>query len=405
VTTKKAYLVLEDGSVYEGEAFGSQTEAYGEVVFDTSMAGYQEALTDPSFAGEIVVLTYPIVGNYGINAEDFESARIQVAGLVVRQECTRPSHEQSRSTLGEFLTSQGVPGISGIDTRAITRRLRTQGVMMGMLCHEAPEEALARLPEFPRYDEQDFVRQVTIQEAWPYSPEVERERNESRFLLATSGSQAELSNHPQGRPGKPSLPSPEVKYRIVVSDCGLKYNILRLLRTRGCEAIAVPASMSAEEILALEPDGIILSPGPGDPTHLDYVVEAVRGLVGKVPIFGICLGSQVVAKAFGGDTFKLKFGHRGANHPVRDLATGRVHITAQNHGYVVDPDTLPPELEVSHVNLNDGTVEGLRHRGLPIMTIQYHSEASPGPRDNEYMFDRFLEMVDANRSENAWRQR
>ena len=373
MAAKKAYLVLEDGSVYEGEAFGSQTEAYGEVVFDTSMAGYQEALTDPSFAGQIVVLTYPIVGNYGINAEDFESARIQVAGLVVRQECTRPSHEQSRSTLGEFLASQGIPGISGIDTRAITRRLRTQGVMMGMLCHEAPEEALARLPELPRYDEQDFVRQVTTEK--PYKWET------------------------------PPLESSEARYRIVVSDYGLKYNILRLLRARGCETIAVPASTSAEEILFMKPDGIVLSPGPGDPTHIGYVVEAVRGLAGKVPIFGICLGSQVVAKAFGAETFKLKFGHRGANHPVRDLAAGRVHITAQNHGYAVDPDTLPPELEVSHVNLNDDTIEGLYHRSLPIMTIQYHSEASPGPRDNEYMFDRFLEMVEANPSQNAWRQR
>ena len=388
--TKKAYLVLEDGSVYEGEAFGAESEAYGEVVFSTSMTGYQEALTDPSFAGQIAMLTYPLIGNYGISLEDIESRRIQVTGFVVRQECARPSHEGSLTSLHEYLKSEGVPGISGVDTRAITRRLRNRGVMMGVLCHEAPEEAIARHSAEPTYGEQDFVKKVTVDEPYNYSPAIEIERNHSKFLMATSRS--------QGRSVGPHLPASRVRYRIVATDYGLKYNISRLLHARGCEVTVVPATASADEILARKPDGVLLSPGPGDPRQLDYAVKTVSGLVGRLPVFGICLGHQAVAMAFGGEIFKLKFGHRGANHPVKDLVTGRVHITAQNHGYAVDADTLPTEMEVSHVNLNDGTVEGLRHRELPIMTIQYHSEASPGPKDNEYMFDRFLELMESSSS-------
>ena len=362
--SKPASLVLEDGSVFEGYAFGAEKAAHGEVVFNTAMTGYQEMLTDPSYAGQIVVPTYPLIGNYGINEQDFESARVQVSGFVVREHCLSPSHSSSTSTLGEFLAAQGVPGISGVDTRAITRRLRTRGVMMGAIAvDETPESALERLRRLPRYGEIDFVAQVTTDEPYEWDQAV------------------------QGT----SLPPR--KHRIVVDDCGLKYNIMRMLRSRGCEVVAVPASASAGDILARGPDGVVLSPGPGDPELLDYAVETARGLVGKLPILGICLGNQVLARAFGGKNFKLKFGHRGANHPVRDLGTGRVHITAQNHGYAVDPDSLPPEVEVSHVNLSDGTVEGLRHRSLPVISIQYHSEASPGPLDNEYIFDRFLDMV------------
>ena len=375
---KVAYLVLEDGSVHRGQAFGAQVSGHGEVVFNTSMTGYQEVLTDPSYAGQIVVLTYPLVGNYGINPEDFESKEIRVAGLVVREYCPYPSHGLSTCDLHEFLASQGIPGIMGLDTRAITRRLRSHGVMMGYiyseqaddsspaysaaaLSHEVvAEAALARLGEVPRYGEVDFVKNVTTAE--PYS------WDGSNDLTASPG-------------------------RILVVDMGLKYNILRLLRSRGWEVMAVHATASAEEMLALKPAGILLSPGPGDPALLDYLVSSVRQLIGKVPMMGICLGQQIVARAMGADTFKLKFGHRGANHPVKDLATGRVYVTAQNHGYSVDGDSLPPGLEVTHVNLNDGTVEGLAHRELPILTVQYHSEASPGPRDNEYIFDRFLAMV------------
>lgn len=361
-----AHLVLEDGSVYRGKAFGATRSAHGEVVFSTSMTGYQEMLTDPSFAGQIVVPTYPLIGNYGISERDFESARVQVAGFVVREHSARPSHRLSTSTLDEFLKSQGVTGISGVDTRAITRRLRTRGVMKGMIAvDEMPEEAHARLRDLPDYGDTDFVERVSTVEPYDWDDSV------------TNGD-SRIGDRP---------------YRILVDDCGLKYNILRMLRARGCEVKALPAQTTAEDILALKPDGVVMSPGPGDPELLDYAVEAAKGIAGKVPILGICLGNQMIGRAFGGKTFKLKFGHRGANHPVKDLATGRVYITAQNHGYSVDPDSLPSELEVSHINLNDGTVEGLRHTTMPIMTIQYHSEASPGPLDNEYIFDRFIEMV------------
>ena len=349
--------------MYPGEAFGAESPAYGEVVFNTSMTGYQEMLTDPSYAGQIVVPTYPLIGNYGINERDFESRKVQVAGFVVREHCPSPSHSMSTSTLDEFLTEQGVPGISGVDTRAITRRLRTQGVMMGAIAlDQTAEDAINRLAKLPAYGDVDYVGQVSTDDPYEW----------------TSG------------------PAPgDVNKRIVVDDYGVKYNILRILRSKGCEVIAVPAGSSADDILSRQPDGVVLSPGPGDPELLDYAVATASGLVDQVPLLGICLGNQVLARALGGETFKLKFGHRGGNHPVKDQTTGRVYITAQNHGYAVDPDSLPADLEVSHVNLNDGTVEGLRHRSLPVMSIQYHSEASPGPLDNEYIFDSFLEMIDA----------
>ena len=359
---KEAYLVLEDGSVHVGETFGADVPGTGEVVFNTSMTGYQEVLTDPSYAGQLVTLTYPLIGNYGINRVDYESKRIQVAGLVVREHCDRPSHGDSEITLHEYLLSQGIPGICGVDTRAITRRLRERGVMMGIVTTGTPESAQARLSEMPRYDDLNLVRTVTAEQAYRWD-------------------NAEKDHGPASR------------YRVVVTDCGLKYNILRLLRQRDCEVIAVPAATTAEDILALGPSGVLLSPGPGDPQLLDYVVDNIAKLVGRVPIMGICLGHQLIARALGARTFKLKFGHRGANHPVQDLDTGRVYITAQNHGYAVDADSLPSSLEISHINLNDNTVEGLRHRELPLFSIQYHSEASPGPRDNEYLFDRFVQML------------
>ena len=370
---KPAHLVLEDGSVYWGEAFGAvEKSAYGEVVFNTSMTGYQEVLTDPSYAGQIVVPTYPLIGNYGVNERDFESKRVQVSGFVVRQHCVEPSHSLSTATVDEFLASQGVLGISGVDTRAITRRLRTQGVMMGIIAvDESPEKALPRFRDLPRYGDVDFVKQVSADAPYEWNAPVAGPPNATVSL-----NEAPLSTQ-----------------KILVSDYGLKYNILRILRSKGCEVTAIPSTASAEDILSRNPDGVVLSPGPGDPELLDYVVATAKGLVGRVPIMGICLGNQVLARAFGAKTFKLKFGHRGANHPVREVATGRVHITAQNHGYAVDGDSLPSGVEVSHVSLNDGTVEGLRHRSLPVMSIQYHSEASPGPRDNEYLFDEFLELI------------
>ena len=356
------YLSMADGTVYQGDGFGGDRPVSGEVVFNTSMTGYQEMLTDPSYSGQILVLTYPLIGNYGINAGDMESRRIQVSGLVVRSWAQTPSHGLSVANLHDYLSSQGIPGISGVDTRAIARRLRNQGVMMGRLMTQAPDTETGT---DANYSEMDFVGGVTTQDAytWGSGPE--------KLHLAGAG-----------------------KPRIVVMDFGVKYNILRILKGRGYEPVVVPATMPAHDVLSLAPEAVLLSPGPGDPALLDYLVVTAKSLIGRLPIMGICLGHQVLAKALGGQTYKLKFGHRGANHPVVDLATGKVSITAQNHGYAVDSMSLPGEVEVSHVNLNDETVEGIRHRSLPILSIQYHSEASPGPRDNEYLFDRFLDIVE-----------
>ena len=357
--------------MFTGESFGAERRGWGEVVFNTTMTGYQEVLTDPSYAGQVVVLTYPLVGNYGINLADSESHRIRVAGLIVRQHCDLPSHSDSAMTLDAFLKEYDVPGISGIDTRALTRRLRTQGVMMGLLTDEAPEQGLRRLAEAPRYDDLDLVSTVSTAGGYLWNG-----RDETAAF--------------------PTGPAPAGVRRILVTDVGLKYNILRLLQSRGCEVVAVPATMPAADMLAMRPAGILLSPGPGDPELLAGIVANVKELLGRVPLMGICLGHQLAARALGARTYKLKFGHRGGNHPVQDLATGRVNITAQNHGYAVDGNDLPAGVEISHVNLNDNTVEGLAHRELPLFTIQYHSEASPGPRDNEYLFDRFLNMIDDN---------
>jgi len=369
-----AYLILEDGSKFEGERLGAEGMTVGEVVFNTSMTGYQEMLTDPSYGGQILVPTYPMIGNYGVNGRDWESGQIQVRGFVVRQDCDQPSNPDSVMTVDEFLRIHNIPGISGVDTRAITRRLRTSGVMMGVVTSDGDvETALAAINAAPRYGEEDVVAQVSVPKPTPW-----------------------LGTEKHGAPEQSSVPEPtnsEGRLKIVVDDFGVKYNILRELEQRGCDVVVVPAGSSADEVMSHSPDGALLSPGPGDPELLQRSVDAARSLAGNIPLMGICLGHQVIARAFGAETFKLKFGHRGGNHAVKDLQTGRVYVTAQNHGYAVSSDNLPDELEVTHIDLSDNTVEGLRHKSLPIMTIQYHSEASPGPLDNEYLFDQFVEMV------------
>lgn len=358
---KNGFLLLADGSLYEGEAFGAYASTFGEVVFNTSMTGYQEMLTDPSYAGQIVVPTYPLIGNYGINDADIESRQIQVRGFVVREYCELPSHWQSQNTLNEYLAGGSIPGLSGVDTRSLTRRLRSAGVMMGVLTSEMTvNEAKEYLKAQPSYGNIDFVSSVCIMETYSWDKKKDGE-----------------AENPH----------------IVVVDLGVKYNILRLLRSAGCNVTVVPCHASAGDILRLKPDGVVLSPGPGDPALLDYALKSIQGYIYTLPVMGICLGHQLIGRLFGGKTFKLKFGHRGANHPVKDLDKGTVYITSQNHGYAVDPDSLKMGLMVNRININDNTVEGFKHSELPILTIQYHSEASPGPRDNEYLFADFLSMV------------
>ena len=386
-----AYLILEDGSVFQGVRLGAQKDAIGEVVFNTSMTGYQEMLTDPSYGGQILVPTYPMIGNYGTSEADVESTRVQVKGFVVREDCDAPSHPLSEGTVDDYLSQNGIPGVSGIDTRAVTRKLRSSGVMMGIITSNGSvSHAMQVLAKAPRYGEFDVVRDVSTDEIYAWEGDAGERSRAYRDLRARA------LQGGMGRGVKATVAGGDIRedlIKIVVNDYGVKLNILRSLRARGCDVVVVPDDASAAEILRQKPDGVMLSPGPGDPELLDCSVDTARGLIGKVPIMGICLGHQVIARSFGADTFKLHFGHRGGNQPVKDLESGRVYVTAQNHGYAVDPEGLPPELEISHLNLNDDTVEGLRHRDLPIMTIQYHSEASPGPHDSEYLFDRFLKMI------------
>ena len=363
----RAILLLEDRTVYEGESIGAPGTAVGEAVFATAMTGYQEMLTDPSFAGQLLTLTYPLVGNYGVNAQDVESDRVQVAGFIVRELCEEPSNWRSTASLRDYLTSNGIVSMQGIDTRALTRHLRVSGVMMGAMSTELTRSELAaELQRSPAYGEINFVERVSTSESYQWAGD------DCSALVAGC---------------------PEPNCRVALVDMGIKRNIARCLAREGCAVTVLPWNATANEILASEPDGVVFSPGPGDPRVLTDAVGTMRDLIGKKPILGICLGHQMLGMAMGGGIFKLKFGHRGANHPVKNLVNGRVSITAQNHGYAVDPDTLSDDAEVTRVNLNDGTVEGLRHKHLPIFSIQYHPEASAGPLDEGYLFREFVGML------------
>ena len=379
-----ARLALADGSVFEGRAVGASGTAGGEVVFNTSMTGYQEMLTDPSYAGQLLTLTYPMIGNYGVDAAVEESGRIQPRGLIVREVAPVSSHPLATGDLAAFLAERGVVAIDGVDTRAITRRLRRHGVMPGVITTESAEEARARVRALPDYDSVDWATQVSTRERYGWRS----------FAAERSLRPAVEPRANKARPEDAGAAAQDAR-RVVLIDGGVKRNIMRALTARNCDITVLPIDASAEDVFALRPEGVMWSPGPGDPQVQEAQAREVKKLIGRTPLFGICLGHQVIARALGAGAFKLPFGHRGANHPVRDERTGMVTITAQNHGYAVDPDGLAATAEVSHVNLNDGTVEGLMMRDEPVMTIQYHAEASPGPLDSMGLFDRFMEMMAA----------
>jgi carbamoyl-phosphate synthase small subunit len=377
----RAALALEDGTVYFGESFGAPGTVSGEVCFNTSMTGYQEILTDPSYRGQILTMTAPQIGNYGVNHADVESGKLQMAGFVVREASRMASNFTAEGTLGDYLAKAGVVGIAGIDTRALVRRLRIRGAMTGVLSSEELDVAklVAMAKAAPQLVGHDLVREVM--------PERQSEWTERLDAWAEP-----LPQPTEGGvfAAKPSFAGEK---NVVALDYGMKWNIARHLASTGCRVTVLPGKATAAEVLALGPDGVFLSNGPGDPEVLDYCVATVRDLVGKVPLFGICLGHQLLSLACGAKTFKLKFGHRGANQPVMDLETGKVEITSQNHGFAVDEATLPPELVVTHRNLNDGTIEGLRHKTANAASVQYHPEAAAGPHDSAYLFERFRRMM------------
>ncbi len=381
-----AILALEDGSVFHGAGFGARASACGEVCFNTAMTGYQEILTDPSYKGQIVTMTYPLIGNYGVNRQDVESWRPHVAGFAIRELSPVVSNWRVESSLAEYLEQNGIPGIQGLDTRALTRKLRVRGALNGFISTEGvtEAEALKRAKEWPGLLGVDYVKEVTHKEAFVWD---QKDEQSASFKLVHGRGSALAEGV------RDLLPAADIP--IVAYDYGMKYNILRRLRQHGFRVQVVPATATATEALQFKPAGIFLSNGPGDPAALGYAVQAVGDLVKTgIPIFGICLGHQILGQAFGGKTFKLKFGHRGANQPVKDLESGRVEITAQNHGFAVDPATLPPEVVVDRINLNDQTVEGMRHKTKPVFCVQYHPEASPGPHDSTGLFARFRALIE-----------
>ena len=361
----KAILYLEDGTKFFGTALSHEGESAGEVVFNTAMSGYQEVLTDPSYAGQIVVMTYPLIGNYGVNDEDVESSKVHVKGFVVKEFCRYPSNYRATKSLIDYLNENKILAVEGIDTRALTRHLRERGAMKAILSTEDFDTASLqkKIDACASMEGADWVKEVTTKKKYVWEQK----------------------------------DAPAVQYKVAALDCGIKYNILRILTNLGCEVHVFPADAAPEEILAIKPDGLFISNGPGDPAAVKKTIETIRALAGKVPTFGICLGHQMLGLALGGRTFKLKFGHHGANHPVKDLLDERIGITSQNHGFCVDLESLKEQdIEMIDVNLNDQTLEGLRHKSLPILSIQHHPEAAPGPHDAQYLFKHFINMMETN---------
>ena len=391
MTESKAILALADGRYYEGIAFGAGGEAIGEVVFNTSMTGYQEILTDPSYEGQLVAMTYPEIGNVGVNPEDVESGRPFMKGFIVKNYTSRPSNWRAAEPLHEYMKQHGIVGIQGIDTRSLVRHLRDHGSQEGIISTliDNPDDLIAKAKASPGLVGIDLVRNVTCPAPYAW--------DEGRWELGEGykrrAAQTEPAKKRRSRTG--SFRSPV--FSVVAYDYGIKFNILRNLAESGCRVRVVPAAMPAEDVLALNPDGVFLSNGPGDPDAVPYAKENVQKLIGKKPIFGICLGHQIMGLALGGKTYKLKFGHHGGNQPVMDLTTRKVEITAQNHGFAVDADSLKGAAELTHINLNDNTVEGLAHRELPIFSVQYHPESSPGPHDANYLFKRFTDLMAKHR--------
>jgi carbamoyl-phosphate synthase small subunit len=373
-----AKLALEDGTVFTGRAFGAPGERFGEVVFNTSMTGYQEILTDPSYTGQIVTMTYPHIGNYGINAEDAESAAPKAEGFVVRELARHPSNQRSTQCLDDYLKQHGIPGIEGIDTRALVRRLRVQGAMTGVLSSiDLDDESLVRKAQAaPTIVGRDLVREVVPAKPSDWAQGGLHPLTTAHCPLSTA-----------------HCPLSTARFHVAALDYGMKWNIPRYLVQVGCRVTIVPGTATSADVLALNPDGVFLSNGPGDPAVLGYAIDTIRGLIGQRPVFGICLGHQLLGQALGAKTFKLKFGHRGANHPVLNERTGAIEITTQNHGFALDMKSLPRDVEPTHINLNDRTNEGIRHTTLPVFSVQYHPESSAGPHDSTYLFDEFVKLM------------
>lgn len=377
----KAILLLEDGTIFEGKSFGAKGTRCGEVVFNTSMTGYQEILTDPSYHEQIITMTYPLIGNYGTNKADIESRKIFACGFIVKENCNYPSNWRNKNSLSVYLKANNVVGLEGIDTRKLVRHIRTEGAMRGIISSTEfrPSRLKEKLSEYPGLMDRDIVKDVTVKK--PY-------RWDKGVVNVLTGREIE----------------PPVKYKVIAFDFGIKLNILRLLRSHGCDVWVVPAKTSARDVLSQKPDGVFLSNGPGDPGGVDYAIAEIKKMLGKIPIFGICLGHQLLGLALGAKRFKLKFGHHGANHPVKNLQTGAIEITSQNHGFCIDIDSLKDkDVRITHINLNDQTLEGFRCKNIPAFCVQYHPEASPGPHDSNYLFEGFLRLMDDRRTNSSRR--